>query len=250
MLSEITDKQRVFRRLGRVSTATLTTQLFKRGLRNVFLTGLRPVNPAAARLVGEASTLRYIPAREDIDLLSVFDDYNHPQRRAVETVPPGNVLVMDCRGEVGAASIGSILLTRLRMRGVAGFVADGGVRDWPTVAGLDLPVYALAPSAPTNLVLHHAVDLDVPIACAGVAVYPGDVLVGDGEGVVVIPRHLAREIAEAAVEQETLEGFIARKVEEGRPLRGLYPPDDETLTEYDTWRRQNKESSTSRNWAD
>ena len=191
-----------------VSTATLTTQLMARGLRNTFLAGLRPLNPSASRMVGTAFTLRYIPGREDLDVLSVFADPEHPQRKAVEPVAPGQVLVMDCRGHGRAASLGGILATRLFRRGVAGIVTDGAVRDSSTFAGLDLPAYSAGVSATTNLVQHHAVDLQVPIGCAEVPVYPGDVMVGDSDGVVCIPRELARDVARDAVAQEHLEEFV------------------------------------------
>jgi regulator of RNase E activity RraA len=218
--------------LSRASTATITTQLLARGLRNTFLHGLKPLNPGNARLVGPAFTLRYIPAREDIDVLDVFEDYDHPQRKAIESVPPGHVLVMDCRGQGRAASAGSILATRLQVRGAAGLVTDGTLRDTPEIARLDLPAFARGASPLTNLAQHHAVDMQVPIGCAEVAVYPGDIIVGDAEGVVCIPAHLADEIAQPAAEQEDLESFILDQIQEGRPLRGTYPPDDETLSRY------------------
>jgi regulator of RNase E activity RraA len=218
--------------LGAVSTATITTQLLARGLRNTFLHGIRALNPARTRMVGEAFTLRCIPAREDVDQLSVFQDYDHPQRRAIEAVPPGGVLVVDARGRTRAASLGHILATRLRARGVAGVVTDGAVRDSAGFAALDLPSFAAGASATTNLAQHHAVDLNVPIGCAEVAVYPGDVMVGDEDGVVCVPRHLAAEVAAAAVEQERLEDFVLERIEAGAPLRGTYPPDEATLGEY------------------
>jgi regulator of RNase E activity RraA len=218
--------------LGQASTATLTTQLFKRGLRNTFLAGVRPLNDGSSRMVGEAFTLRYIPVREDLDVLEVFNDYDHPQRKAVESVGPGQILVMDCRQQGRAASAGEILATRLLRRGAAGLVTDGSLRDSPAIAGLPLPVFTAGVSAMTNLAQHHAVDMQVPIGCAGVPVFPGDILVGDEEGVVCIPRHLAEEIAEPAVEQERLEAYILAKVDNGAPLRGTYPPDDRTREEY------------------
>lgn len=221
--------------LGEASTATITTQLFKRGLRNTFLHGLSPLNPASARFVGEAFTLRYIPAREDVDTVDVFDDYDHPQRKAIESTPAGAVLVMDCRGEDRAASAGEILLTRLVRRGAAAVVTDGSFRDSPALRKLAFPMFARSVSAMTNLALHHAVDLQVPIGCAGVPVYPGDVLVGDEEGVVCVPRELVEDIAEPAAEQERLEGFILGKVDAGSPLRGTYPPDDTTRADYQRW---------------
>lgn len=222
----------VLAQLRTCSTATLTTQLFARGLRNTFLAGLAPLNPGHTTFAGPAFTLRYIPAREDLDVLEVFADYDHPQRRAVELTPSGHVLVMDCRQEARAASAGEILLTRLLRRGVAGVVTDGGLRDTAGIARLPLPTFAAAPAATTNLALHHAVDLNVPVGCAGVPVYPGDIMVGDADGVVCVPAHLATEVAAAAVEQERLEEFIRKRVDEGAPLRGTYPPDEHTRAEY------------------
>jgi regulator of RNase E activity RraA len=221
--------------LAQASTATITTQLFKRGIRNAFLYGVRPLNPDKARFVGEAVTLRYIPAREDIDVVEVFDDYDHPQRAAVETCGDGQVLVMDCRQQGRAASAGEILLTRLLRRGAAAVVTDGSFRDSPSIARLDLPSFAAGVSATTNLALHHAVDVQVPIGCAGVPVFPGDIMVGDPEGVVCVPRHLVDEIAQPAAEQERLERFILEKVDGGAPLRGTYPPDASTRAEYERW---------------
>ncbi|MGH6954151.1 MAG: ribonuclease activity regulator RraA [Alphaproteobacteria bacterium] len=218
-----------------VSTATLTTQLFKRGLRNVFMSGLRPLNPAAARFAAPAFTLRFIPAREDVDQLAVFQDREHPQRRAIETIPAGHALVMDCRRETRAASAGDILITRLIVRGAAAIVTDGGLRDTPELAALAFPVFCAAPAAPLNLVLHHAADVNVPIGCAGVPVYPGDVLVGDAEGVVVIPQALADEVARDSVEQERMERFVILKVRKGAPLPGTYPPGEATMADYRRW---------------
>ncbi len=224
--------------LRRASTATITTQLFSRGLRNRFLNGVAPLNPDHCRFVGEAVTLRNIPMREDLDRLEGFRDPAHPQRRAIEAVGPGQVLVMDCRGDLRGASGGNILITRLRVRGAAALVSDGSIRDSPEVSRQSFPVFAGGRSANLNLVVHHAVDIDVPIACAGVAVFPGDVLVGDEEGVVVIPRHLAAEVARPAAEQEELERFVLEKVEGGAALPGTYPPNEQTLAEFETWRRR------------
>lgn len=213
-----------------VSTATVSTQLLSRGLRNTYLEGLTTLT--GKRMAGPAFTLRYIPAREDIDVLAVYQDYDHPQRKAIETVPPGHVLVMDCRGQGRAASAGGILATRLQVRGAEGLVTDGTLRDTPEIAKLDLAVYAQGASPLTNLAQHHAVDLNVPIGCAEVAVYPGDLMVGDEEGVVCVPQHLATEVAEAAAEQEQLEAWIASEITAGKPLRGTYPPDRTTMERY------------------
>ena len=218
--------------LAAVSTATVTTQLMARGLRNTFLQGLTALNPACGRMVGEAFTMRCIPAREDLDVLSVYQDYDHPQRRAVESVPPGGVLVVDCRGQTRAASLGHILATRLLRRGAAGIVTDGAVRDSAGFAALGLPTFAAGAAPTTNLAQHHVVDMQLPVGCAEVAVYPGDIMLGDADGVVCIPRHLAAEVAAAAVEQERLEEFVLARIEAGAPLRGTYPPDEQTVAEY------------------
>jgi regulator of RNase E activity RraA len=224
--------------LSRASTATITTQLFQRGLRNLFLNGLKPLNPEHCRFVGEAVTLRNIPMREDLDRLEVFRDPEHPQRKAVEMVGPGQVLVMDCRGDLRGASGGNILITRLRLRGAAGLVSDGSVRDSPEITRNPFPVFAAGQSANLNLVVHHAVDINVPIGCAGVPVFPGDIIVGDEEGVVVVPRHLAAEVARPAAEQEVLEQFVLEKIEAGAALPGTYPPNERTLAEFEEWKRR------------
>ena len=222
-----------------VSTATLSTQFFKRGFRNVFLQGIsRLTKPSGGNLVGPAYTMRNIPAREDIDQLSAFNDPDHPQRKAIESVPPGHVLVLDCRGDKRVASGGQILTTRLKMRGAAGLVSDGPVRDSGAISALDFPVYCAGGSAPLNLIHHHAVDLNVPIGCGGVAVYPGDVIVGDDEGVVVIPRNLAAEVAADAAAQEEMEAFILERIEGGAKLAGTYPPNAETRAAFDGWRKE------------
>ena len=227
-------------KLKTVSTATLCTALFKRGLRNQFIQDVHPLNPKAAPMVGEAFTLRYIPAREDLNPLSVFQDQAHPQRKAVEECPPGAVFVIDSRKDPRAASAGSILVSRLMKRGVAGVVTDGGFRDSPEIAGLAIPAYHHRPSAPTNLTLHQALDINVPIGCGDVAVWPGDVVVGDGEGVVVIPAHLADEIAAEAVEMTAFEDFVTEEVMKGRSILGLYPPTEEqSKLDFAAWRRAN-----------
>jgi len=226
-------------KLAGVSTATLCTALFKRGLRNQFIQDVRPLNNQLPNMVGPAFTLRYIPAREDLNPITVFEDRAHPQRVAVETCPPGAVLVMDSRKDPRAASAGGILVTRLMQRGAAGVVTDGGLRDSPDIAQLDFPAYHNRPSAPTNLTLHQAVDLNVPIACGDVAVFPGDVVVGDQEGVVVIPAHLADEIANEAVDMTVFEDFVIDQVQQGASILGLYPPTDPaTKDTFAAWRKR------------
>jgi regulator of RNase E activity RraA len=222
--------------MRRVSTATLTTQLFKRGFRNTFMRGVRPLGRYDANLVGPAFTLRNIPAREDLDVVEGFADPEHPQRKAIETVPQGHVLVVDCRGETGAASGGEILMTRLAKRGVAGMVSDGGVRDSAPISHLPMPVYCAGPAAPLNLVAHHATELQVPIGCGGVAVFPGDLIVGDADGIVVVPAHLAEQVARDADEQEKLEAWVLARIQDGAKLPGTYPPNAETRAAYAAFR--------------
>lgn len=223
-------------KLAAVSTATLTTVLFKRGFRNAFIGGIAPLNPAAPRLIGPAYTMRYIPAREDLDHIGVFEDRSHPQRKGVEDCPPGAVFVIDSRNDPKAASAGGILVTRLWKRGVAGIVTDGGFRDSGEIGKLPFPCYHRQPAAPTNLIRHHAVDLNVPIGCGDVAVYPGDIMVGDEEGVCVIPAGIAAEVADEAFEQTVFEDFVQEQVEAGRGIFGLYPPDAGTREEFKQWR--------------
>ena len=227
-------------KLKAVSTATLMTCLFKRGLRNQFIQDVHPLNPDGATMVGEAFTLRYIPAREDLNPISVFQDPKHPQRVAVETCPPGAVLVIDSRKDARAASAGSILVSRLMKRGCAGIVTDGGFRDSPEIARLAIPAYHHRPSAPTNLTLHQALDINVPIGCGDAPVFPGDVLIGDGDGVVVLPAHLAAEIADEAFEMTAYEDFVTEAVMKGRTIIGLYPATPETRAEFEAWRKANR----------
>jgi regulator of RNase E activity RraA len=227
-------------RLYNTSTATLTTQMFKRGFRNIFMQGVHLLGRLERNMVGPATTLRYIPAREDLDHLGVFADPEHPQRRAVETAVAGNVLVMDCRGNASVASGGQILMTRLQVRKAAGLVTDGGLRDSGPIAEMDFPTFCAGPSAPLNLVAHHAVEIDTPIACGGVAVYPGDIIVGDRDGVVVLPAALADDVAADAAAQEEMEEFLLGRIAAGASLRGTYPPDEATRAAYEAWRAGRK----------
>lgn len=223
--------------LMRASTASVATLLFKRGYHNAYIQGAAALNPNVKTMVGPAYTLRYIPTRPDTDPLDAFREPDHPQRVAVENCPSAAVLVMDCRQDASAASAGSILLTRCQIRGVAGVVSDGGIRDAQGAAALEMPVFAAKPSAPTNLTKHHAVDIGLPIACGGVAVYPGDIIMGDGDGVMVIPRPLADEIASETIEMERFETFVLEQVNNGASILGLYPPTNpETLKLYEVWK--------------
>jgi regulator of RNase E activity RraA len=188
-------------------------------------------------MVGPAFTLRYMPAREDLDVVAAFRDPTHPQRVAVDTIPEGHVLVMDCRRDASAASLGSILFTRLEARGCAGVVTDAGVRDAESIGEMDTPCFCAGPSAPTNLTKHHAIDIGLPIGCGGAPVFPGDMMVGDGDGVIVIPAHLAAEIAAEAAGMEDFEEFVLLEVKAGRPVIGTYPPDEATLGRFEAYQR-------------
>ena len=224
--------------LAHVSVATLATALFKRGLRNQVIQNVRPVRPKGRNMVGPAFTLRYIPAREDRNTLDVFRNPEHPQRHAVETCPPGHVLVMDSRKDARAASAGDILVTRLMARGCAGVVTDGGFRDAMDIAALDIPAYHSRPSSPTNLTLNEAIDINSPIACGDAAVFPGDIIVGDDDSAIVIPFHLADEIAEEATEMTAYEDFVKGRVLAGESIVGLYPATrEENLSLFRDWRK-------------
>ena len=225
-------------KLKTVSTATICTALYKRGFRNQMIQDVRPLDPGKPTMVGEAFTLRYMPAREDLNSISVFQDRSHPQRKAVEECPPGAVFVIDSRKDPRAASAGNILVTRLQVRGVAGIVTDGGFRDAAEIAKLDIPSFHNRPSAPTNPTRHQAIDINVPIGCGDAPVFPGDVIVGDADGCVVIPAHLAEEIAGEAVEMTAYEDFVTEKVFEGRSILGLYPATDEqSKVDFAAWRK-------------
>lgn len=226
--------------LEAISTATLATALYKRGLRNQVIQGVTPLRRLGKSMVGEAFTLRYIPAREDRNPLEAFRNPEHPQRKAVETCPPGAVLVMDSRNDPRAASAGGILVTRMMKRGVAGVVTDGGFRDADEISRADIPAFHNRPSAPTNLTLHEALDIDVPIGCGGAAVFPGDVLVGDNDGVIVIPAHLVEDVAAEAHEMTAFEDFVMERVQAGDTIVGLYPATNPaTLEKFAAWRERN-----------
>lgn len=225
-------------KLTGVSVATLATALFKRGLRNQVIQDVRPVAAKGRNMVGPAFTLRYMPAREDRNTLAEFRNPNHPQRKAIETCPEGAVLVMDSRKDARAASAGDILITRLMVRGGAGIVTDGGFRDAMRIGELEMPAYHHRPSSPTNLTINEAIDINVPIGCGDVAVFPGDVLVGDDDSVIVIPAAIADEVAAEAVEMTAYENFVLEQVKAGATITGLYPAtDNKNLEKFEAWRR-------------
>jgi regulator of RNase E activity RraA len=226
--------------LETVSVATIATALYKRGLRNQVIQDVHPVQRKGRNMVGPAFTLRYMPAREDRNQLVEFRNPKHPQRHAVEICPPGHVMVMDSRKCAHAASAGDILITRLMVRGAAGVVTDGGFRDAMNIGELEMPAYHNRPASLTNLTTNEAIDINVPIGCGGAPVFPGDILVGDDDSVIVIPAHLADEIAKEAVEMTAFEDFALSKVQAGASIIGLYPATkDESLKEFSEWRTKN-----------
>ena len=213
----------VLETLRQVSTSTIATQLYKRGFRQPQLLGVKPISEVADGFVGEAFTMRFIPMREDVDGLDPYRSGNTLQWEAFEALQPGQVLVVDSYRTATAASGGDMLMTRAWKRGAAAVVTDGGLRDGHVLAQMPFPTYASQITITTRAAQHHVADLKVPIGCAGVAVYPGDVLIGDRDGVLVIPRQLAAEIAEQGLEQEKLEAFVSTKIHAGEPLWGNYP---------------------------
>lgn len=230
------DTAELIRQFLLASTATLTSVLRKHGLGNTYMHGVAPLRPGT-RMAGPAFTLRYIPAREDLGAGEV-DNLRDAQRVAIEQLGPGQVFAIDARGDTRAGTMGAILATRLQQRGAAGIVTDGAYRDSPIIAELGMAAYAAAMNAHANKTVHHPSEFQVPIACGGVAVFPGDWLVGDSEGVVVVPAHLAEAVAREAQEQEEREDFIIEKIRAGASIVGTYPPDAQTLEEFAQWKKR------------
>lgn len=219
--------------LGKTATATLTAALQRRGIRNTFFTGLRPAKPGQ-RMLGTAKTLRYVPMRED--LIPTLSAGNNAQRRAVESVEPGQVLVIEARNDPSAGTIGDIFSMRVLRRGGTGIVTDGCVRDSGAVAALDIPVYLQVAHAATLARQHLPLEVDVPVACAGVLVMPGDVIVGDDDGAMVIPLALVDEVAREAYEQELRDAWSFERVAAGESCNGVFPVSKERLAEYEAWK--------------
>jgi len=231
------ENPRVREQLAEISTATLTTQLFRRGFRTRFIAGVRPVR-SESRMVGYARTLRYIPMREDLDTMELLGQPDNPQRKLIDAFGPGQVLVIDAMRQPAAGSLGSILALRLQTLGAAGIVTDGAYRDTPAIRELRIPAYAAGEHGNANITAYHPADTDLPVGCGGVMVVPGDAVVGDDEGVVVIPSDLVEEVARDAREQELREVFIAERVASGSPLAGTYPMGDDARTAYEAWRAE------------
>lgn len=236
----MTVKSETIETLRHVSVATLATALYKRGLRNQVIQDVRPLSQKGRNMVGPAFTLRYMPAREDRNQLKEFRNPEHPQRHAIETCPPGAVLVMDSRKDARAASAGDILIRRLMMRGGEGVVTDGGFRDAMEIGKLDMRAYHNRPASPTNLTINEAIEINCPIGCGDAPVFPGDIIVGDDDSVIVIPAHLADEVAAEAKDMTAYEDFVVEQVKAGETIIGLYPATrDETLAKFEAWRKEN-----------
>lgn len=226
--------------LSRVTSATLSMQLLKRGIRRCWLEGPRslhpPGHPAAERLVGEAFTLRFLPLREDLGTLESYAR-DGSLRDAIDAMPPDRIVVVEARRSPGCATLGDILVARIKALGGLGIVSDGALRDVAAVRALDFPVYCAGAAAPPSIAGLVFAGWQEAIGCGGVAVLPGDVLVADEDGAVVIPRSLAAEVAADGLEQERFEAWVQMRVEEGAAVKGLYPPDEATLRDYEAWKQ-------------
>lgn len=224
--------------LATVTTATLTTILLKKGLRNVWMRGAMPIKPGQGRIVGRAFTLRFVPARED---LATPESWSSPRstRAAIEAMPEGCIAVVDAMGINDAGIFGDILCARMAKRNVAALVTDGVVRDLDGVLGTNLPVWCSGAAAPPSVAGLTFVDWDQPVGCGGVAVFPNDVIVIDNDGAVVIPAAMIDDILDAATEQERLEGWIMQEVNKGAALPGLYPANAENKARYEEWKKNN-----------
>ena len=225
---------------ARATTASLTAQMIKRGMRTRGIANVAPVNPDTPRMFGPAYTLRYIPMREDLATGAAMADPENPQRNAIEVVPAEHVLIVDTQGMDVSGTFGDILVARLRVRGVAGVVSDGPMRDIAELSKMDFPVFARGNAAPPSYASMIAADAQVPIGCGGVAVFPGDIVIADEDGVVVLPAAIAEEVARDAVEQDQLEAYVRKRVENGDSIVGVYPPNDKTKADYEAWKAKQR----------
>ena len=222
--------------LKRAGAAPITQELFKLGIRHSFMTNVAPLDPAY-KMVGEAVTLRYLPYREDLNASQTTADPEHPQRKTIDNIQEGGILVIDARGDLRAGTLGEILVARLKARGAAGMVTDGAVRDVAGIKDVGLPAYVGGVHASASNTLHYAVDAGLPVQCGGITVVPGDILVGDADGVIVIPRKYAAKVAYEALHHAELEVYLYERISSGQSLRGVYPPNEQTLKEYEVWKQ-------------
>lgn len=236
-MSQLTSSNR--ERLKQVSVATISTCLFRRGIRHATPHGIVPVSANQPRMVGEAFTLRFVPMREDVEALPRSEPSGAVHQRAFEECPAGFVLVMDARGETRGCCCGDLLIGRLQARGCAGVVTDGGFRDTPAVIELHFPAFQQRPAPAPSFGVLQAMEMNVPIGCSDVAVYPGDIVVGDSEGIVVIPGLQANDVAAEAWLQSRYDTFAAEQIAAGRAVIGLYPASAESRNEFERWHRAN-----------
>lgn len=231
----MTEESEIVEILSQVTTATITTILLKKGLRNVWIRGARPVRTGQKRLVGRAFTLRFVPARED---LATTDSWSSPTstRAAIEAMPEGCIAVVDAMGVTDAGIFGDILCARMAKRGITALVTDGVVRDVAGVLATGLPVWSAGVAAPPSVAGLTFVGWQQPVACGGVAVFPGDLIVADDDGAVLAPAALVEDVVKLAPEQERLEAWIWEQVQAGAALPGLYPPNEENRARYEAWK--------------
>lgn len=227
--------QKTYDGLMAISVATVSMQLLKKGIRNTAMSGVRPLNVPAQKIVGPAYTLRFIPFREDLVSLEKLASPDNAQRRAIEEASEKSVLVADGRGKGDIAVLGDILIERLKVRGVAGLVTDGGIRDLEECKQSGFTLYGAGAAIPASLIGHAPAEVQCSVSCGGVAVVPDDIVVGDSDGIVVIPAAMAASVAEDGLEQERFERFAKMKVASGAPAKGTYPPNEETKAAYQDW---------------
>lgn len=228
----------ILARLAKVSSGTLTTQLFKRGYRQPVMVGVTPLNNEVKPFAGRAYTMRFIPAREDLDTVATVTTAPNPdnlQWFGVEQVQSGDVLVIDSRGDTRAAAMGDVLVKRMMLRGARAVITDGAFRDGDEISEMAIPAWSAGVTATSRLSFHHVADLQVPIGCADVAVYPGDVIHGDRNNVTVIPAHLAEELAEVCEAMDDLENYIAQRIGSGDAIWGIFPANEQTRADYQQW---------------
>ena len=230
------------KRLSQASISTLTNLMLKRGFRNAYMHGVSALVAGPANMVGPAFTLRFIPSREDIDTMAGYASDQNVHRRAIEECPREHVLVIDAGGSSRAASAGDMMVARLAARGCSGIVTDGGFRDVADIVAIGFPAFQGQNAPPATPIALHAADLNQPIGCGGVAIYPGDIIVGGRDGVIVLPAALANEIAAEAVEIAAYEEFAAEKIAAGRAIFGLFPATPESRKEYELWRSAKSKS--------
>ena len=224
------------KQLRQVSTPTITTQLMSNhGIYNASLRNVMPLNPGEPRFAGPAYTLRYVPMREDMHPQQYLNHPDNLMTPIVEGIPKGAVMLMDANGRNDVGILGGNILMRLKMRGVTAAVTDGGMRDIPEIVDLGMPVCATASAPPPSFTKLMLIDSQCAVSCGGVTIFPGDIIVGDDEGVVAIPAAFAKSVAEGGMAQDHVEGWVNRRLAKGDAMPGLYPPNEKVVKEYEKW---------------